>query len=532
MKSDVLLSSEGQRVYVKNVGEKITNPESDASFKQIFANSWIYNTSSRYQVKSISGSTFELRSDIDKSSLAVGDTVDILEGNTETVAHSDATVGGISGHDVTLNNLTGFTEDTDKNYTIRRKLKTASSSGTPVLYGDDLVTSDVQNVYNEKDEYFYVASNSLPSYEITQDVKKATLASATSSALQGYNSNTEKYTILSFGSDVPFVTGDKVYYSASGTALSGLPEGEYYVRVLPAKNKIKLYLSHSLVDIDTPAEFTSTTTTGSHTFVLVEQKVEKVYPQQLLKKFPAEKNIKIGNKTETLPGSTGLLTNGVEVLNYKSEDKIYYGPVSSVDVYNGGKEYDVINPPTIKISAPASGTTALVRPVVSGVVEDIIVDPQSFDIKDVTSVTIEGGNGSGAVLKPIVETRYREVEFNGSSSVIGGSIDFTSDVIVFPSNHNLKSGDAIVYNRNGNTAIGIGSYGGSNTSTGNTLISGSVYYAEVVNPTNIKLYQSFGSYQSGINTVGFTSATSQGTHKFKTFEARKTLTSIKVLKSW
>ena len=529
LKSDVLLSSEGQRVYVKNVGEKITNPESDASFKQIFANSWIYNTSSRYQVKSISGSTFELRSDIDKSSLAVGDTVDILEGNTETVAHSDAIVGSISGHDVTLNNLTGFTEDTDKNYTIRRKLKTASSSGTPVLYGDDLVTSDVQNVYNEKDEYFYVASNSLPSYEITQDVKKATLASATSSALQGYNSNTEKYTILSFGSDVPFVTGDKVYYSASGTALSGLPEGEYYVRVLPAKNKIKLYLSHSLVDIDTPAEFTSTTTTGSHTFVLVEQKVEKVYPQQLLKKFPAEKNIKIGNKTETLPGSTGLLVNGVEVLNYKSEDKIYYGPVSSVDVYNGGKEYDVINPPTIKISAPASGTTALVRPVVSGVVEDIIVDPQSFDIKDVTSVTIEGGNGSGAVLKPIVETRYREVEFNGSSSVIGGSIDFTNDVIVFPSNHNLEDGDAIVYNRNGNTAIGIGSYGGSNASTGNTLISGSVYYAEVVNSTNIKLYQSFGSYQSGINTVGFTSATSQGTHKFKTFEARKTLTSIKVL---
>ena len=64
LKSDVLLSSEGQRVYVKNVGEKITNPDSGASFKQIFANSWIYNTSSRYQVKSISGSTFELRSDL------------------------------------------------------------------------------------------------------------------------------------------------------------------------------------------------------------------------------------------------------------------------------------------------------------------------------------------------------------------------------------------------------------------------------------------------------------------------------------
>ena len=36
-------------LFVKNVGEKIEN--NNADYKEIFANSWIYNTSSRFQVE-------------------------------------------------------------------------------------------------------------------------------------------------------------------------------------------------------------------------------------------------------------------------------------------------------------------------------------------------------------------------------------------------------------------------------------------------------------------------------------------------
>ena len=47
---DVSSVTEGEKIYVKNVGEKIKNPQFDKTFKQIFANSWIYNTSSRFFV--------------------------------------------------------------------------------------------------------------------------------------------------------------------------------------------------------------------------------------------------------------------------------------------------------------------------------------------------------------------------------------------------------------------------------------------------------------------------------------------------
>ena len=174
---DVLLSNEGQRIFVKNIGERIKNPEVNKTDKQIFANSWIYNTSCRFDVESINGATVQLKSEIDKSSLKVGDSVDILSGTTETVLHANAVVASItaSNKQITLNNLAGFTGISTAIYTIRRKLKTATSSGTPLFYGDNNITTDVQNVYTD-DTHAYVASNSLPSYDILESSLSATLS--------------------------------------------------------------------------------------------------------------------------------------------------------------------------------------------------------------------------------------------------------------------------------------------------------------------------------------------------------------------
>ena len=62
--SNNLNVSENDIISVKNIGELIKNPIQNKTYKEIFANSWIYNTSSRYKIENINN--FTLSSKIDK----------------------------------------------------------------------------------------------------------------------------------------------------------------------------------------------------------------------------------------------------------------------------------------------------------------------------------------------------------------------------------------------------------------------------------------------------------------------------------
>ena len=534
-KSDVTFASEGEKIYVKNVGEKILNPNENKTFKQKFFNSWIYNTSSRFNVDFIVGSTFVLKTDIDKSSLRVGDSVDVLLAKSNNVVVSGATVFDVNPNlkQVILNNLGGFSPLLDTNYDLRRNIKTAFSSGLGIDVGNDTVFSDIQNTYNSDDQYYYVASNSLPSYEIEKElISKQINTAVAGSTIQGFNSNTQKYSIISFASPVEFLTGDEVYYQPESAPLFGIKEGLYYVKVVGSGNQIRLYSSRSFIQTDEYLEFNlPTSSSGYHKFTLSSERNLTIKPQKILRKFPALSNITDFGKDKTEVGSVGMLVNGVEIINYKSDDKVYYGPLERVNVVNSGSNYDVLNPPTIQISNPSVGTTALVQAVVSGSVKSVLVDPSDFDISSVISVSVTGGNGSGAVLEPVLGKRYREVSFSGVDISFGGGLDSSNETITFVSNHNFIDGQKIVYDKNGNDEIGIGTYGASNTDQGRTLKNGSVYYAKVVNSTSIRLFENSTDYYSGINTVGFTTIANQGIHKFRLFDGKNQISQIKVLNS-
>ena len=49
-------------------------------------------------------------------------------------------------------------------------------------------------------------------------------------------------------------------------------------------------------------------------------------------------------------GKTGILVNGVEILNYKSADTVFFGPIERVNILNSGTDYDAQNPPNIVIT--------------------------------------------------------------------------------------------------------------------------------------------------------------------------------------
>ena len=90
----------------------------------------------------------------------------------------------------------------------------------------------------------------------------------------------------------------------------------------------------------------------------------------------------------------------------------------------------------------------------------------------------------------------------------------------------MLNGEALIYDKNENSPIGIGTSGGSNTDQNKFLSDGSIYYAQVVGISSIKLYDNLIDFNAGTNPVGFTTINTQGTHKFKTLEKKNFLRSV------
>ena len=568
---------EGEKITVKNLGEKIPNPTlpSDKSRKTVFFNSWIYNTASRIKLDiptatPIPGTTsdFDHKSKIDKSQLKTGDVVSVFRRGEFIPIETNVGVT-VGTNDIGL--TTSFANDGITEYDIQRQLiKANAASDIDLQFGNNVITTDVQNTYNDADQDYYVASSSMPSYTIEKKVIKESLGSITGVGttavysktgipqadffgtgsgnfqLLERNITTGLYSKLQFNTPVDFITGDAIIYLPNEEPLKGLTSGGiYYVKVLNSNtlnnNVLRLYPSRSFitvtnVDLSNPPyiEFDNTnqsSTTAEHKFVLLRHKNEQIGVQKILRKFPAEVNIKSGESVSTEPGTTGILKNGVEIANYKSLDKIYFGPLSEFKILNQGRNFDVINLPTISIPSPGTGTTAIVQPVIEGSIKEVLVDQQHFDVEKVMSVTISGGNGSGAVLKPVVTKRQREIEFDARLKSVQGGVDHINDIIEFDRAHNLENGEPLVYHNNGNLSLGIGTFLGSNTAQGKTLINGATYYPQVVGVSSIHLYEKFSDYTAGINTVGFTVENTAGTHKFSFFNLKNHLKAVKVIDS-
>ena len=541
---------EGDIIGVKHIGDKIKN--NNKNYKEIFANSWIYNSSSTTKLEYLSdgAASANLMSPVDRSNLKFGDRVEFVDSTTKNIVYptpgkafpyvSQKLQNGQKGID--LNELDEFEITKDDNFSLRRKLKTANSSSTPIEFGNDKITSDVQNVYFG-DDYGYVASNSLPSYspdgtfpyneQINVNIRSSTLNLSDDpngldpESIVDNDPVKALYSTISFSEPHLFENGDKIYYEPTNAPLVGIETGIYFIKTINDKN-IQLYgsrssiVSNQYIPIGKPAS-----DDGKHKFTLYSQKSGEIAPQKLFKKFPLSSNINNGESTSTTPGGTGMLINGVEINNYKSSDKLYYGPLDNVLVVNGGDNFDVINPPNITISK-SSGTTALVQPILSGKIDKIFISNQDYDIESVVSIGISGGNGTGYNLEPILKLRSREVSFNSEATTFGGGINTspnTSDTgkVTFLSEHNFVTGQSIRYESSNGSLAGIG--------VGNdTLSNFANYYARKMNATTIKVYNTyedsiFGT--TGINTIHF-NGTGFGIQKF-TSDLKLTIDDIRVL---
>tara|TARA_Y100001972_G_scaffold3524_1_gene3961 strand:- start:1592 stop:14002 length:12411 start_codon:yes stop_codon:yes gene_type:complete len=532
--SNNVVVSEGDIIKVKNIGVNVNNPD-DKTPKQVFANSWIYNTSASYNVNNITGSTINLNSEVDRSSLKRGDFVELVDINnpsvviypTDTSSKPYVLENIVKGSkNVTLGNLTGI--NTSFQYKLRKKLNKASSDFVPI---DNDITSDITNIYFDSD-HGYAASNSLPSSlnsnipdakffeNISTKINKITLDS-----VQDQNPTTKLYSTIKVSEDaenIKFITGDSVFYQSSGSELEGLNTGLYYIEIVSkADQLIKLYSSRSFIDSGTSVSF-GEPNGDTHTFTLFSQRSNKIEPRKLLKKFPLTPNLKNGGESETIPGTTGILINGVEIFNYKTNDKVFFGPLSEVNILSGGLNYDVIHPPKIDVSS-GSGSGAFIQPVIKGKLVDAFVDPQELGIEKVVSIGITGGNGSGAVIAPVIGKRSRELSFSASgiNSVTNEGVSADSNTITFASAHNFKLGESVVYDAINGTSIG-------NPVT--ALVSRDTYFVSIPNNKTIKLHLTENDALSGINTIGLSTERS-GTQKFIVGNPQDSILDLKILDS-
>ena len=542
--------TEQSRIQVKNLGRYVKNPPTDKTYSQVFFNSWVYNTSARYEIEQFFGTTFRLKGRIDKASIKKNDTVEIVIRNTQTVVATGLNVNFVNTalNEVTLSGT--ITAASGISYDIRRIQEKATSTGVPIVGGQDQILADVTNAYILDAKYSptnlkegYVASNSIPSYDITTEKITATLTDPKigNNDFEGYDVLTNRYTIFSFPSSVPFKTGEEISYVPRGdtTAIGGLTQASYFVEVLSQNNKIKLYQSRSFIPSGIAVGFVPTELpTGIHDFIRTEQARESIFPSGTLKRFILDQNLTDGTKPKTTSestqtGTTGMLINGVEITNYKSDKYIYFGPVRSFDIVNAGRGYDVSFPPSVGFETSTSGiNTAYGRVSVAGTVTDILVDPVEYEIKNVVSVDVHGGNGSGARAEAITELAYRSLTFNAKKFAIGGNIDVGSDRFILNKEHFYKTGDRVIYNANNNNPIALSTSTAVGLDTG--LVEGQSYYVGVAATNIFQIYTNKSDAVAGVNTVSFGSTAGDsnvGIHQFNDYETKRRISRIAVIDS-
>ena len=414
---DTFYQKKGSKIKLKSLG-KVAHVD---DFK---SKNWIFNIQPKYDIKSItvqdaSNNTYEV---------TTKDFHRIRLGDVTTIQTNNATLdGGYSVTDVissTVVRVRGAAiSSLSAVVSITKTLSKPNCDGSTVATNHqhlNVFDANVQNVYMQEVGYAHtlsklknlVAANSIPTFSDTKlnpSTQKVNLSGT-------YNGGDIIIGIATGTNDHNFFTGDAIYYTpqkyANGTIASFLfGEGLYFVERI---NQHDIKLAKSLSNLydgnyQKISESTVQTTITNNTFEKYDFHNKIIQPQKLFREF--DMPVYDGKEYSTNIGYNGLLINGVEVLSYKSKNLVYYGNIKSIDVTGGGRYYDVINPPVLAVNdGVGAGATGYVS--TKGNFQEIrILDP-GFDYVETPTISISGGNGTGAKAECKLVTVPHEVEGN------------------------------------------------------------------------------------------------------------------------
>ena len=495
-------------------------------------NNWIYNIPSSHSVSNINQvnvNTFRITIFdlcvfyIDEVLILKNDDNEQTEITVKQIEYDSTNVEQIYSNTIVVQ----ATGTIPSNASVITKTVTKASHNTNYFTEVSNFPVGIQNSYIDKDQkFFYVTSSGLPNYPIFATDNKVFVKTSSVEVVDGSGTpllgGGFTYTIQSFDSanvtltsppPLPhnYVTGDKIYWD--NTTNSGINTGVYFVTAI---NQTEFYLSFSGADVFAQKYIAVRTGTSGQFIYKSGWENKTLKNQKIIRKYPYIKEKELfddPNKREINNRGIGLMANGVELFPPTVfDEQIFHGDITSIKVTNPGTDYDVITGPPLVIN-DSQGTGAIAHANVVGSFRDIKLISPGIGYQEKPKITVEGGNGSGAVLESNLVRGSIVANFKAD----GTAVNTTDETITFQERHNFEVGEGVVYDARGNTPIV-------------NVVSGSTYYVGPVTDKQIKIYNTPEDAKVGINTVNIGNI-SFGFHKFTSLEAKNTITKIYVKES-
>ncbi len=380
--------------------------------------------------------------------------------------------------------------------------------------------SNIQNTYADFSGEVLVNSSSLPAYsDIPLDFYDRKIN------LEG-TYNGEIFTVPSSVSDHGYFTGESVYYKTyfyeakdsfgnvikdeNGNPvlienkLEGMSEGIYFIKRIDASS---FRLASSPPNLFKEEYVSVSGTVEKNSLIYVDFNKKIIQNQNLLRevKLPVNK----GEVFETEPGTTGVLVNGVEILNYKSKDIINYGKIEEIVVTAPGRNFDIINPPVLEITdQKGSNCNGLVA--VAGSMLQLDLLENGFDYVKDPVITIKGGNGRGAVGDINTELIDYSVEFDPSAG-----INTVSNTIGFSTFHKFREIEHVIYRNDDQDGV-------------QGIVTDARYYAKPIDGVTVELYNNREDLRTGINTISLIGPGGGANHSLESVGKKKIVYSVGV----
>ena len=503
--SDVLIDSpktyyyeDGDTARVKSLGINTSSPSTY---------SWIYNISPSFNVESV-----EIIDTSSKSYRIITESPhNFTKGTRILITSGDTNLSSNITSVVNKNTfLTSVGSVIPPNNTIKIQRVTTNvkiDSSLTSKYGYlENYTSDVSNTYVNFDGDVLVASSSLPYYSeifLQPNTRQVDL----NGSYEG-----ETFDALNHG----YFTGDSVVYKKFKTTttvegdqvetISGfedLSEGTYYIRKI-SDNQFKL--STSLANLSSEKHVSVSGIVTSNTLIPSDFSNNVIEHQKLLKKISSP-NEECGTYI-TDPGKTGILINGVEVLNYKANSYVYYGSLQNIVVSSPGSGYDVINPPTLVINDNVgTGATGVCN--VKGSLERIEIINPGFDYVENPIVSINGGNGVGAVANVNTTFITHSASFNAEDSI---KVGISSNTIGFSTYHKFTNSEQVIYRTDNQTAI-------------SGIVTDAKYYVRAIDAQTVSLHSTKVEAISNLSSLDLTTL-GVGIHRLESVQNKKVISNI------